>query len=58
MRPNTAILTGEVWLFGGTLTGRCDLFPRTKGRLKRTKTRTDSATASGEAVLHMKDVFM
>ena len=42
----------------GTLTGGYDSFPRTKGRLKRTKTRTDSVTASGEAVLHMKDVSM
>ena len=58
MHPNTVIWTGEVWLFGGTLTGGCDSFPRTKGQLKETKTRTDSATASGEAVLHMKDVFM
>ena len=34
------------------------LFPCTKGRLKQTKTRTDSAAASSETVLRMKDVFM
>ena len=45
-----------MWLSGGTLTGGRDSFSRTKGQLKRTKTRTDSATASDEAVLHMKDV--
>ena len=39
----------------GTLTGGYDSFPRTKRRLK---TRTDSVTASDEAVLHMKDVSM
>ena len=39
----------------GTLTGGYDSFPRTKGQLK---TRTDSVTASDEAVLHMKDVSM